>query len=135
MSPEKQAWLDEGVRQRVCAVTQRLSGWNGPGREGQPYQIHHVLLEQRVERHWGVAYTLAHKYDTRNALRIATWVHELHHTASKRIELRFLRDENIAYAFELLGPAAYDYFKRHYAGWDPRVELALAEAEARNELG
>lgn len=128
-SPERQAWLDEGFRQGVCAVTGRKSGYNGPGQEGQPYQVHHVLYEQEVERCHGAEYTLAHKYDTRNALRIANQVHRLHHDQARKIPIDRLRDENIAYAFELKGAGAYDWLKRRYAGPYQRLELALAEHE------
>lgn len=122
MSREREAWLEEGRRQGACAVT----GWSS---RVAPYHVHHVIYEQELKRRWGAAYNAAKKYDVRNALRVATVVHGQHHTAHKRIPLTALRQQNIDYAFELLGAYAYDYLTTHYRGHDERVELAFAEAQ------
>lgn len=45
-----------------------------------------------------------------------------------------LTGENIAFAFTLLGEAAYDYLRRRYEGEDPRLELALACCDTVNGL-
>lgn len=121
--PVTPEWLAEGARQGCCAVTRRLSGWNGPGREGQPYQLHHVTLEQTVVRYGGDI------WDPRNCLRIATHVHRLHHDRVRVIPAQCLLEQNIAYAFELMGRAAYPYLTRTYAGTDPRIERAIAQLE------
>jgi hypothetical protein len=44
------------------------------------------------------------------------------------IELRQLKDANICYAFEVMGPAAAVYLERHYTGFDDRLALHLERA-------
>lgn len=99
--------------QGVCAVTARHSAWHA----------HHVVEAQHVVREGG------DRYDPRNALRLTVRAHEQHTSAMRRLRAQELRDENIAYAFELLGRAAYPYLMRMYDGSDDRIELAIAELE------
>lgn len=54
--------------------------------------------------------------DPRNAIWLARECHAAHHAAWPRLPASVLRDETIAFAAELLGPAAYDYFVRRYSG-------------------
>ena len=56
--------------------------------------------------------------------------HDRHHNAHLRIPMVRLTRENIEFAFELLGPYAYDYLHAHYGGTDIRVTNALIRSEA-----
>lgn len=98
--------------QRVCAVT---------GRRGA-FHAHHVVREEDVQ-------TLD-PHDDRNALRILPSVHWDHHWGNEKIPLTALLDENLAFAYQELGPGAYDYLRRRYVGEDPRVTLAGWEPSA-----
>lgn len=110
-SSSKEEFLRAGYGQRFCAVT--LLPTNP--RTGQ---VHHV-----VEKQW---LRINHKpqYDPRDALLLRTRIHELHSTKIEKhkIPLTALRDENLEFAFEQMGPAAYHYLRRHYRGDDPRLE-------------
>lgn len=91
------------------------------------FQAHHVIYRQHL-RARGLS-----EWDPRNALRVCHEVcparcHARHHNATARINLTALTDDNVAYAFEVLGAGAYDYLRRYYDGKDPRLERALAEA-------
>lgn len=108
----------EARYQRVCA---------GCGKGGK-HQAHHVVDRQEL-RHRGLK-----EWDTRNALRLCPlYVPGSCHTgqtnALNRVELVNLTDDNVEYAFEILGAYAFDYLHRHYAGEDPRLDRALREAE------
>jgi len=92
--------------QRVCAVT---------GQRG-PFHPHHVVREQDVR--------YLDPHDPRNALRLNPGVHWNHHHATERIPLICLTDDNLAFAYEEFGPAAYEYLRRHYAGEDARVTVS-----------
>lgn len=84
-------------------------------------QLHHVIYAQNVRRAGG------DPWDPRDSLTTCIRCHCGHHHGTKgRIALTLLRDENLDFAFELLGAAAYDYLRRHYAGDDPRLEERLA---------
>lgn len=87
--------------------------------------LHHVVYEQHVRRAGGDV------YDPRNGLTLCGVCHATHHGQLDRgkVALSVLRDENYDFAFELLGPAAYDYLRRHYSGEDPRLD-ALLQREA-----
>lgn len=100
--------------QGSCAVT---------GSRG-PWEAHHVVESQTVAREGG------DRYDPRNALRLSYQAHHGHTSAMRRVRLQELRDENIEYAFEVMGRAAYVHLTRMYDGHDHRVELAIAELEA-----
>lgn len=71
-------------------------------------------------------------WDPRCALGLCFRHHELHHhpnphTLAGRLPLSCLRDENFAFARELLGgDAAYLYLSRRYLGSDPRLEALLS---------
>lgn len=105
---------DTARAQRVCAVTRVIGPW----------QAHHVIEAQEIKRRGGDI------WDPRNALRLSVRAHERHTLAVRRVKLTELRDENLEFAFELMGAAAYVYLTRMYAGFDLRVELLLAELEA-----
>lgn len=113
------AFREAGRAQGVCQV----SGSRGP------WDAHHVIEAQELRRRQ------TDEWDSRNVLRVSRRVHEQHTLAVKRIPLRCLTDENVAYAFELMGLAAYPYLRRFYDGHDERVELALAELGAPDACG
>lgn len=96
---------------------------------GGPWDPHHVIEKQEIRKRGGDI------WDTRNALRISERVHSQHTLAVKRIPIKKLRDENIEFAFELMGLAAYVYLRRMYDGFDERVELAVAEYGAPDACG
>jgi hypothetical protein len=74
-------------------------------------------------------------YDTRNALRLCEDLsagiegrcHLQFENRRIEIECRMLKDCNIVYAFEVMGPAALDYLRQEYTDvdTDPRIELQL----------
>lgn len=86
---------------------------------------HHVTYKVKVLIEGGDLYSPL------NALALCGPCHAGHHLASDRVSLASLRDENYAFAFALLGPAAYDYLRRRYAGDDPRLGAALHAARKR----
>lgn len=91
------------------------------------FDAHHV-----IERQWLRRQGLP-EWDTRNALRLCPLTGGCHGGQTSKlhkIQLTNLLDENIAYAFEVMGAAAYFYLRRHYAGEDPRVEEAYMRASA-----
>lgn len=112
-------WL-AAQAQGHCAVTKAPAGRKGP------WEAHHVIEKQEVGSRGG------DRYDPRNALRLNELAHTRHTRAVRRVRLQELRDENIAFAFELMGRAAYVYLNRMYDGTDTRVELAIAELEAND---
>lgn len=86
---------------------------------------HHVVYEQHVRRAGG------DRWDPRNALALCVPCHMSHHRrGTKIVPLVALRDENYAFAFELLGAAAFDYLRRRYVGDDPRLHAWLTRVEA-----
>lgn len=110
-----QFFREAAQAQRVCAVTGSTGKWDA----------HHV-----VEAAWLRRNAPDSVFDQRNALRLLKRVHERHTNAYQRVPLVALRAENIAFAFDVMGPAAYDYLKRHYSGEDPRIEAALEVTHA-----
>lgn len=86
---------------------------------------HHVVYRQHLRQHGGDV------LDGANFLPMCLSCHAAHHNASWRIPVSCLRDENLAYASELLGLAAFDYFVRRYADdGDPRLDELLEEEVA-----
>jgi hypothetical protein len=85
-----------------------------------PFDSHHVIYRQEVRRRGG------DQGDPENSLTLCHGCHSSHHRRGRVIPLTALRDENIQWAFGLMGAAAYNYFKRSYAGDDPRIDAALA---------
>jgi hypothetical protein len=115
------SFREEARWQTVCAYC---------GKTG-PFQAHHVvdkaILRDRCQLSGNAL------YDTRNALRLCEGLdtarcHFQFENRRIRIRTTMLTDDNIAYAFEVLGPYAYDYLRQEYAYVppDPRIELALA---------
>lgn len=127
----KQNFRAAARRQRVCA----MCGYAGKG--PQTWDAHHVVSKSKLK---DIGFAPEARYDTRNVLRVCNelaldrdgkprnchFKHE--HSPRGRIPLSKLTDDNIDYAFEILGPAAYDYLRRRYDGEDQRVDRALQEA-------
>lgn len=103
--------------QRVCAKC---------GKPTRTWDAHHVVEKQEL-RNRGLDV-----WDPRNALRLCgkfgPTCHGQHTNAAERVPLSALTDENIEFAFDVLGAFAYDYLKRRYAGEDWRVEVRLCKS-------
>ena len=84
-----------------CAVCSQ------PGR----LERHHVVLEQHVRAAGG------DPWDTRNALELGRYCrcHRDHHQAARRISLKHVPDQAVAFASELLGEGAGAYLSRYYS--------------------
>ena len=83
---------------------------------------HHVILEQELVRRG-----LDPDADLRCGMALCRDCHDAHHAGGAgQIPIRRLRDETLDFAFEVLGPYAYDYLRRRYGGDDPRLESRLA---------
>lgn len=123
----KVLFRDAARDQRCCQMC---------GSTTRDWQAHHVVYEQHLVKE-GLP-----QYSTPNALRLCRDCHELHHKRRQVIPVSRLLDRNIEYAFDALGPKAYDYFSRYYDAThilpdgtreprlDPRVEAAMRRAEA-----
>jgi len=116
----RQAFRAAARAQRACAVT----GSTGP------WDAHHVIERGHLKRTWP-----DHEWSPENALRLSKRVHERHTTATERVPLRCLTDENLAFAVGLMGVAAHGYLTRRYAGHDERLELLIAELGAPDACG
>lgn len=108
------SFKEEARYQAVCAVC---------GRAGS-FDAHHVVERQWLSQHGKP------EWDARNAMRLCDrWTesrcHERHTSGSWKIALTCLSDGHYDYAYEVMGPAAYDYLGRHYAGEDPRRDQLL----------
>lgn len=113
---QREDFKEEARSQRVCAVCGEVDSFDG----------HHV-----VELNWLKANGKPW-YMRPNALRLCdrfskNKCHEKHTNGSRKVKLKELTDDNINYAFAVMGAAAEVYLHRHYDGKDPRVdELAAA---------
>lgn len=94
-----------------------------------PFHAHHVVDKAELKKAGVRASDL---YDTRNAMRLCEGLdgsrcHLQFENRRLRIPTSKLLDEHIEYAFEALGPYAYDYLRQEYddAQEDPRLKLAL----------
>lgn len=88
-------------------------------------QLHHVVYAQHVRDKKGDPWNPA------DSLTLCNGCHCRHHAAPNwKLPLSYLRDENYAFAFDLMGPAAYDYLRRRYDGEDPRLDALLERAAA-----
>lgn len=83
---------------------------------------HHVVLEQELIRRG-----IDPDADLRCGMALCRECHDRHHSGGPgKIALRTLRDDSLDFAFEVLGPYAYDHLRRRYGGDDPRLESRLA---------
>lgn len=122
----KSFWL-EAQWQKVCAVCRK------PG----PFQAHHVVDKAILRTRCGLGGDDLH--DTRNALRLCQqlgsveWRCHFQHENSRRlVKTSELLDDNIEYAFEVLGAYAADYLRSEYDDSEPDDRIAghLATLEA-----
>lgn len=91
------------------------------GRRGRNWQAHHVIERQYLRSHF-----LA-QFDQRNSLRVCEEpCHGQHTRGFKRMPLTALTDENLEYAFHILGDYAPYYLRQRYDGEDERVERLAA---------
>lgn len=111
-------WL-EARYQRCCAVT-------GSTKE---FEAHHV-----VEKRWLKANGFP-LWDRRNALRLHPDVHGAHTSRMKKIPMSALREENIDYAFEIMGDRAMNYLPENYEGSHPHFEALASERERQQHSG
>ena len=111
----KQAQIDQQRRFHAAARDQRVCARCG---EGGSFDAHHD-----VEKKWLKANGQP-LYDPDNALRLCDEYtdndcHGKHTRGVKRkhrLHLRVLRQENLEYAFRVMGPAAGSYLRRRYRG-------------------
>jgi hypothetical protein len=83
---------------------------------------HHVIYRQELK------WRDADVWDGRNSLALCAAHHTTHHHQITPLPLAALRDENFAFAFEIMGAAAYDYLRRRYVGEDSRLGALLIDA-------
>lgn len=83
----------------------------------EPLQIHHVVYEQHVRKRAGDV------FDPRNSLTLCRICHARQHSGHTRLPVAKLRPENLAFAKDLLGEYAGDYFARFYNDGHPMLEL------------
>ncbi len=89
---------EEARYQRVCAICGRAGG--RPDFRGRTWHAHHVLPRRLLRR------LKLPEWDTRNALRLCTDCHmssEWAGASAVKIAVADLKDDNICYAFEVLG--------------------------------
>lgn len=115
----------EARYQRVCAACGKA----------RPFHAHHVIYEQELRRALGLPKRDPGLYDTRGALRLCALMdsncHMRHHHGIAVVKTTKLTDDNVAYAFEVLGLYGADYLRSKYDDTlrDPRIlklELELA---------
>lgn len=112
---------DAARAQRVCAAPG--CSRRGP-RKGLDFEAHHVIYEQHLRsRRLPI-------YNAMNALRLCPDCHDKHHGPNWKLPTGSLTDENVLYAFVVLGTAAVDYLRRYYddSAEDPRLLSGLEEA-------
>lgn len=89
------------------------------GRPHAAEQRHHVVFAQEIRARKG------EKWDPRNQLPVAVSCHAWIHSAGRPWPLAKLPDAAIEFAWDLMGPFAFDYLTRRYRGDDPRVRALL----------
>lgn len=81
---------------------------------------HHVVYDQHVRKRGG------DPWDPRDSFTACHNCHSRHHSgADYRMHVADLTDANLAFAVELLGAYAVDYFIRYYAGERSEIEDLL----------
>lgn len=116
----------EGMYQGLCAVCHK----------GGEFHVHHVVDKATLRNRCGLDGD--DLYDTRNALRLCQVMgsterrcHFQHENYRRLVKTSELTDDNIAYAFLMLGAYAIDYLRREYDDSEPdeRLERAFTEWE------
>lgn len=112
------SFRQEARWQRVCAVC----------KQAREFHAHHVVDMQTLRNQCGIVGNAA--YDTRNALRLCQALgdpevrcHFQHEHSMRNVKTKELRDENVEYAFEVLGAYAYDFLRREYDDSEPDERL------------
>lgn len=123
-----EAFRAEAAWQPCCAACGRVKGG---------WHAHHVVDKRILQDRCGLSGD--ELYDTRNALRLCQEVgsaevrcHFQHENYARLVRTRELTDDNIAYAFEVLGAYAFDYLRSEYDDSEPdeRIVRHLATLEA-----
>lgn len=114
----------EARYQRVCAACG----------QARPFHAHHVVYEQELRRTLGLPKRHPGLYDTRGALRLCCVMdancHLRHHHGIRVVRTEKLTDDNIAYAFEVLGLYGADYLRAKYDDGLHDSRIMKAELEA-----
>lgn len=89
-------------------------------------QLHHAVTRQELrrianKRNDGTKY-LVLAADPRNLVPVALACHGNHHSKSRPYTLAVLPDSVYEFAAELMGPRAFNWLRRYYAGFDRRHE-------------
>jgi 5-methylcytosine-specific restriction endonuclease McrA len=71
-------------------------------------KLHHIVYRQHVRRAGG------DEWDPRNALALCVPCHAAHHSRQRVLPVALLPPRALAFAAELLGAAAENYFARYY---------------------
>lgn len=121
MSTESYNFWLAAAGQRVCAKCGKAKGY---------WDAHHVVEKQALKK-LGMEHLV---WDPRNARRLCEDCHGGQTSKLRKVRLKDLTDDNIAFAFEALGDFAFDYLQRNYRGEDPRVQAAF-DANHDFELG
>ena len=113
----RDAWHAATARDRTCAHC---------GQRGQLFG-HHVVLARHVRAAGGDV------WDLRNRLGVLHACHMAHHSGGldQRFDQTMLRQENIDFAYELLGDRAQEYLDKHY----PRTPVSRADKWKRTVAG
>lgn len=124
----KEGFLRAAWHQRACAVSGDARDWDP--QIGKNWEAHHVVEAAELKRR----YRFDVLWDERNALRLRPDIHRRHTNRMEPVPLRCLKQDNIDFAFEVLGASARDYLGTKYTGSDARVQRAFEVAEARRKL-
>lgn len=114
----------DGLR-RFQSGQEACQGNDCPG-GGMTLNQHHVVYQQHVKKEKGDL------WDGYNALTLCVSCHTKHHRQVHPLPQSQLRDENIEFAFELMGSKAFHYFERYYRSeeTDPRIIEAYERSKA-----
>jgi hypothetical protein len=123
----RDAFLRAAWRQRGCAVSGDARDFaNG----AKNWEAHHVVEARELKKR-----NLHHLlWDERNALRLRPDIHRRHTNRMEPVPMTALKDDNIAFAFEVMGASAKEYLERLYTGTDERVQRAFEVCEAERLL-
>jgi 5-methylcytosine-specific restriction endonuclease McrA len=103
----------EAQFQRTCAVC---------GAAGA-FDAHHVVSKQRIKRLSPPTTLQQLLYDPRNALRLCERCHSRYTNRVMKINTKLLKDQNICFIWEVLGPAGRNLLERDYTGTERRYTL------------
>lgn len=124
----RESFLRAAWGQRACAVSGDSRDWDP--KVGKNWEAHHVVEASELKRRNRFDVL----WDERNALRLTPDVHRRHTNRMEPVPLRCLTQDNIDFAFEVLGASARDYLATKYSGADARVQRAFEVCEARRVL-